>query len=122
MNNIHKVISTKKFDVKKTTTSKIYLIYIEKDGDIVPNTMYVGVTSKTLSVRLNQHISESMAYKTSTKKINFIRIAISTGAAIKIREIMTVPNITKKFRYEVEESFIKHLKLNGVVLVNGEMK
>ena len=37
---IQKIIDSKRYDVKKTTVSAIYLIYIERDNDIVPNTMY----------------------------------------------------------------------------------
>lgn len=96
---------------------KIYGLTTEFDKEI----QYIGLTSKTLEHRLNQHIRTSHIEKDFySKKENWIRKRIEDGYEIKILELES--NLTKEEACDLEIAWISYFGLENLrnTTIGGE--
>jgi len=88
---------------------KIYGLITELDKEI----QYIGLTSKTLEKRLNQHIYTSLIEKPYySKKEKWIRERIKDGYKIEILELES--DLTKEEAIELEVSWISYYGLENL--------
>lgn len=101
--------------IKFSNAYQVYGLKMDDDEKI----RYIGITSKNIQVRINEHLKDLSRTNVKTHKKNWIVSCMNLGK--QIGYIILEDNLTQEEAFKKEIEYIKLFKSFGANLVNGTL-